>query len=89
MARTSAEFAERSEKTRLSAKWICLCCSRRSLSLAGYFRDGFLSLFHGPGYVGHQLLQIVLGGFKLRRLCVHNHLPIRRPPQGKGLAPQY
>jgi hypothetical protein len=29
---------------------------------------GFLSLFHGPGYVGHQLFQIVLGGF--RRLCV-------------------
>jgi hypothetical protein len=23
---------------------------------------------------------------KLRRLCVHFHLPIRRPPQGKGLA---
>ena len=35
---------------------------------------------------GHQLFQIVLSGLKLRRLCVHFHLPIRRPPQGKGLA---
>ena len=44
---------------------LLLCCSR---PLGGYPRDGFLSLFYGPGYVGHQLLQIVLGGFKLRRL---------------------
>jgi hypothetical protein len=61
-----------------------LCCGRRALR--GYPRGGFLSLFHGPGYVGHQLFQIVLGGLKLRRLCVHFNLPIRRPPQGKGLA---
>jgi hypothetical protein len=44
-----------------------------------------LSLFHGPGYVRHQMFQIVLGAFELRR-CVHLHLPIRRHPQGKGLA---
>jgi hypothetical protein len=37
-----------------------------------------------PDYVGHQLLQIVLGGLKLRRLCVHFHLPIRCPPQEKA-----
>ena len=61
-----------------------LCCDGRGLE--GYPRDRFLSLFHGPGYLGHQLFQIVLGGLKLRRLCVHFHLPIRRPPQGKGLA---
>ena len=34
--------------------------------------------------ISHQLFQIVLGGLKLRRLYVHFHLPIRRPPQGKG-----
>jgi len=61
---------------------ICLCCGRRGLG--GYPRDGFLSLFHGLGYVGHQLFQIVLGCLKPRRPCVHFHLPIRRPPQGKG-----
>ena len=38
------------------------------------------------GYVGHQLFQIVLGHLKLRRLCVHFHLPIRPLPPGKGLA---
>ncbi len=54
--------------------------------LGGYPRHGLLSLFYGPGYFGHQLFQIVLGGLKLRRLCVHFYLPIRRPPQGKGLA---
>jgi len=58
-----------------------LCCGGRGLG--GYPRDRFLSLFHGPGYIGHQLFQIVLGGLKLRRLGVHFHLPIRR---GKGLA---
>ena len=36
--------------------------------------------------ISHQLFQIVLGDLKLRRLYVHFHLPIRRPPQGKGLA---
>src|SRR5262249_45808847 len=65
---------------------LLLCCSR---PLGGYPRDGFLSLFYGPGYVGHQLLQIVLGGFKLRRLCVHFHFPIRRPIQEKAARPQY
>ena len=30
--------------------------------------------FPWPGYVGHQLFQIVLGGLKLRRLCVDFHL---------------
>jgi hypothetical protein len=30
--------------------------------------------------------QVVLGVFKLRRLCLHFHLPTRRPSQGKGLA---
>jgi hypothetical protein len=50
----------------------------------GYTRDGFLSLFHGPAYVGHQLFQIVLGDFKLRRLFVHFHLPIGSPSQGNG-----
>ena len=52
----------------------CLCCG--GPGLGGYPRDGFLSLFHGPGYIGHQLLQIVLGGFKLRRLCVLFHSPL-------------
>ena len=50
-----------------------------------YPRDGFLSLFHGQAYVGHQLFQIVLGRLKLRRLCIHFHLPNRRPLRGKGL----
>ena len=36
-----------------------------------------------PKYVGHQLFQIALGGFKLRRLFVHFHLPIGSPSQGK------
>ena len=53
----------------------------------GYPRDGFLSLFHGPAYVGHQLFQIALGDFKLRRLFVHFHLPIGSP-RGRG-RPQY
>ena len=65
------------------SRGIRLCSGR---GIGGYPRDGFLSLFHGPGYIGHQLFQIVLGSLKLRRLCVHFHLPIRRPPQGKGLA---
>jgi hypothetical protein len=59
-----------------------LCCG--GPDLGGYPRDGFLSLSHGPAYVGHQLFQIVLGGLKLRRRCIHFYLPIR--PQGKGLA---
>jgi hypothetical protein len=69
-------------RTRSIARWIlALLWPPRP-----YPRDGFLSLFYGPGYVGHQLFQIVLGGLNFRRLCVHFHLPIRRPPQGKGLA---
>ena len=63
-----------------------LCCGGRGLRR--YFRDGFLSLFHGPSYFGHQMFQIVLG-LKLRRLCVHFHVPICRPPQRKALATQY
>ena len=31
------------------------CCGRRGLG--HYPRDGLLSLFCGPGYVGHQLLK--------------------------------
>jgi hypothetical protein len=61
-----------------------LCCGRRGLG--GYPGDGLLSLFHGPGDVGHQLFQIVLGVFKLRRLCVHFHLPIRAILRRRGLA---
>jgi hypothetical protein len=61
-----------------------LCCGRRGLG--GYPRDGLLSLFHGTVYVGHQLFQIVLGVFKLRRLCVHFHLPIRTLLRRRGLA---
>jgi hypothetical protein len=60
-----------------------LCCG--GPGLGGYPRDGCLSLFHGLGYIGHQLFQIVLGGLKLRRLRVHFHLPIRRPRE-KGFA---
>jgi hypothetical protein len=60
----------------------CLYCGGRGLG--GYPRHGFLSLFHRPGYVGHQLFQIVLDGLELRRLCVHFHLPIRRPLQVTG-----
>src|SRR6516165_2157910 len=56
--------------------------------LRRYFRDGFLSLFDGPSYFGHQMFQIVLG-LKLRRLCVHFHVPICCPPQRKALATQY
>src|SRR5262245_25274348 len=55
--------------------------------LEGYPRDGFLSLFHDPGYIGHKLFQLVLGGLKLRRLCVHFHLPIRHPPSGERARP--
>ena len=83
--RTSARACRAPRRGRALARggfW--LCCGRRGLG--GYPRDGLLSLFHGPGYVGHQLFQIVLGGFKLRRLCVHFHLPIRRPPQETALA---
>src|SRR5258708_26608796 len=83
--RTSARACRAPRRGRALARggfWFC--CGRRGLG--GYPRDGLLSLFHGPGYVGHQLFQIVLGVFKLRRLCVHFYLPIRRPPQEKGLA---
>ncbi len=59
-----------------------LCCGRRGLG--GYPRDGFLSLFYGPGYVRHQLFQIVLGGLNFRRLCVHFHLPFAALLRGKG-----
>jgi len=83
--RTSARACRAPRRGRaLAGGGFWLCCGRRGLG--GYPRDGLLSLFHGPGYVGHQLFQIVLGVFKLRRLCVHFHLPIRRPPQEKGLA---
>src|SRR6478672_11663374 len=86
--RTSARACRAPRRGRALARggfW--LCCGRRGLG--GYPRDCLLSLFHGPGYVGHQLFQIVLGVFKLRRLCVHFYLPIRRPPQEKGARPQY
>ena len=65
---------ERKLWTRSSANWI--------LSLlwpprpGGYPRDGLLSLLYCPGYVRHQLFQTVLGRLKLRRLCVHFHLPL-------------
>ena len=48
--------------------------------------QNFLSLSMARVTISHQLFQIVLGGLKLRRLYVHFHLLIRRPPQGKGLA---
>jgi hypothetical protein len=86
--RTSARACRAPRRVRALARggfW--LPCARRGLG--GYPRDGFLSFFHGPGYVGHQLFQIVLGVFKLRRLCVHFHFPIRRPPREKGARPQY
>jgi hypothetical protein len=51
-------------------------------NLLGYPCDGLLGLFYGPGYFGHQMFQIVLGGLKHRRRCVHFHLPIRRPSSG-------
>src|SRR6516165_1134541 len=77
----------RSCKNALVRGRFCLCCGRQGLG--GHPPDGFLSLFHGPGYVGHQLFQIVLDGLKLRRLSVHFHLPNRRPPLGKRACPQY
>jgi hypothetical protein len=46
-----------------------------------------VSFSHSPGYVGHQLFQIFFGGLKLRRLCVHFHLSIRRRFVRKGLTP--
>jgi hypothetical protein len=64
-----------------------LCCGGRGLG--GYPRDGFLSLFHGPGYVGHQLFQIVLGSLKLRRLCVHFPSPHSPPSLRERARPQY
>ena len=54
-----------------------LCRGGRGIGC--YPCDGFLSLFHGPGYIGHQLFQIVLSGLNLRRLCIHFHVPIRHP----------
>jgi hypothetical protein len=42
--------------------WILSPLWRRDLG--GYSRHGCLSLFDCPGYVVHQLFQIVLGGFK-------------------------
>src|SRR5262249_20970235 len=83
-ARTCAFACRATRRTRsaLARSSFCPCCGRRGLG--GYPRNGVLSFFHGPGYVGHQLFQIVLGGLKLRRLCVHFHPPIHRPPQGEG-----
>jgi hypothetical protein len=68
----------------LARSSFCPWCGRRGLG--DYPRDGVLSLFHSPGYVGHQLFQI--SGLKRRCLCVHFHLPIRPLFQEKG-SPQY
>src|SRR5262249_59252902 len=62
-----------------------LCCG--GPDLGGYPRDGFLSLSHGPGYIGHQLFQIVLGGFKLRRPCIHFFFPICPSSREKARPP--
>jgi len=50
--------------------------------LGGYPRHGLLSLFYGPGYFGHQLFQIVLGGLNFRHLRVHFHLPFAALSEG-------
>ena len=72
---TTRSSAERSGGYRV-------CCG--GCGVAGYFRDGFLSLFYSTGYIGHQLFQIVLGGLKPRRLCVHSQSPFAPSSNGKG-----
>ena len=58
--RTSARTCRASRRGRALARggfW--LCCGRHRLG--GYPRDGLLSLFHGPGYVGFIALGFGIG----------------------------
>jgi len=67
-------------RTRSNARWILfLLWPPRPW---GIFSPRLAEPFLWSGYFGHQLFQIVLGGLNFRHLCVHFHLPIRRPLRG-------